>query len=139
MLVESVAPGLFSANANGKGAAAAMALHAKSDGTQSSEPVFQCAAGSAGCTTAPIALGGSGGQVYLLLFGSGMRNASQKATATVGGVPVPVSGPVAQGQYAGLDQVNMGPLPTSLAGKGEIEVALTVDGRVANRVTVNIK
>jgi uncharacterized protein (TIGR03437 family) len=37
-----------------------------------------------------------------------------------------------------LDQVNLR-LPRSLAGRGEVELALTVDGREANRVKVQIK
>ena len=37
------------------------------------------------------------------------------------------------------DQVNVGPLPRSLAGKGESNLVLQVDGRTANTVTVNIK
>ena len=37
------------------------------------------------------------------------------------------AGPVAQGQFDGLDQLNLGPLPRSLAGRGEVEVVVTVD------------
>ena len=57
----------------------------------------------------------------------------------VGGTAVPVAGPVAQGQYEGLDQVNLGPIPASLAGRGDVPVVLTVDGRTANPATVTIK
>jgi hypothetical protein len=35
-----------------------------------------------------------------------------------------------------LDQLNLGPLPRSLASKGELDVVLTVDGRPANVVTL---
>ena len=54
---------------------------------------------------------------------------------TVDGVPVPFSGPVPQGQFEGLDQLNIGPLPRSLAGRGEVEIVVTVDGKQANVVT----
>ena len=40
-LIASAAPGLFSANSNGQGVAAALALRAKADGSQSFEPVAQ--------------------------------------------------------------------------------------------------
>ena len=139
LLVETVAPGLYSANADGKGAAAALAVHVKSDGSRTSELVFQCGSAAGSCVPAPLDLGTASGQLFLSLFGVGMRNASQKATATVGGVAVGVAGPVAQAEYAGLDQVNLGPLPASLSGRGEVAIALTVDGKTANQVTVAIK
>jgi uncharacterized protein (TIGR03437 family) len=43
-----------------------------------------------------------------------------------------------QGQYPGLDQVNI-QLPNSLSGKGTTNVILTVDGSVANTVQIGIK
>jgi uncharacterized protein (TIGR03437 family) len=135
--LERVAPGLFSANADGKGVAAAVAVTA-AGGKQTSQPVFE-EAPSGVRRGVPIDVSAAGAQVYLLLFGTGMRNTSQKASATVGGVEVPVTGPVPQGEFAGLDQVNLGPLPASLAGLGEAPVVVTVDGKTANTVTVNIK
>ena len=137
--VEAVAPGLFSANASGKGVAASNALLVKSDGTQTPQNVFQCGAAAGSCTASPLDLGTGSDQLYVSLFGTGMRNATQRATATIGGVNVNLAGPVAQGQYAGLDQVNLGPLPRSLAGKGEQDVVLTVDGKQANVVTVRLR
>ncbi len=137
LLVEPVAPGFFSANANGQGVAAALAVHVGSGGAQTVEPVFQC--GASGCVSAALDLGPASEQVYLALFGTGMRHFSNQAGATVGGAPVGVSGPVAQSQFAGLDQVNLGPLPRSLVGRGEVEILLTVDGKAANTVTVNLK
>ena len=44
-----------------------------------------------------------------------------------------------QGQFVGLDQINIGPLPRSLAGRGEVNVVLTADAKQANPVTVNIQ
>jgi uncharacterized protein (TIGR03437 family) len=51
-------------------------------------------------------------------------------------LPVLYVGP--QGTYTGLDQVNV-EIPTALAGKGEVNVVLVVDGYFANIVTLNIK
>jgi uncharacterized protein (TIGR03437 family) len=134
--LERVAPSLFSANADGKGVAAAVALTV-SGGRQTSQLVFDDKAAPGSRRGIPIDVS-AGNQVYLLLFGTGMRNAA-KAVATVGGVDVPVSGPAAQGEFAGLDQVNLGPLPASLAGRGDVSIAVTVDGKAANPVTVSIK
>ena len=44
-----------------------------------------------------------------------------------------------QGQFVGLDQINIGPLPRSLAGRGEVNILLTADGKPANTVTVNVR
>ena len=137
--METVAPGLFSANADGKGAAAAIAVLVKGDGTQTSAPVFQCGSAAGNCVVTPLDLGAATDQLVLLLFGTGMRGVKQQATATIGGTPVSVAGPLAQGQYAGLDQVNLGPIPRSLAGRGELVIQITVDGKAANSVTVSFR
>jgi uncharacterized protein (TIGR03437 family) len=139
VLVETVAPGLFTANADGKGVAAALALTVGADGKQSTQYLYDPAAAMGARKGVGIDVSQPGSQVYLILFGTGMRNVSQKATATVGGVAVGIAGPVAQGEYAGLDQVNLGPLPASLSGRGEVAIVLTVDGTAANPVTVTIK
>jgi uncharacterized protein (TIGR03437 family) len=52
-------------------------------------------------------------------------------------VPVSYAGP--QGAFAGLDQINLGPLPRGLAGMGEVNIVLKVDGQTANTVTVSIQ
>ena len=46
---------------------------------------------------------------------------------------------VAQGEFAGLDQVEIGTLPRSLAGAGEFNVAVTVAGITMNTVTIVIE
>jgi hypothetical protein len=61
------------------------------------------------------------------------------ATATVGGQPVAVAGPVPSVEFEGVDQVNLGPLHPSLAGAGEVDIALTVDGIPVNILTVSIR
>ena len=40
---------------------------------------------------------------------------------------------------AGLDQVNIGPLPRSLAGAGEVNVVVTAAGITSNPVTIVIE
>jgi uncharacterized protein (TIGR03437 family) len=51
-------------------------------------------------------------------------------------VEVPFVG--AQGSLAGLDQINA-LLPRSLAGRGEVNIELSVDGHAVNLVTVSVK
>lgn len=87
----------------------------------------------------PIDLGSEGDQVILLLFGSGIRYRSGLAgvKAVIGGENAEVLYAGLQPESVGLDQINVR-LPRSLIGRGEVNVVLTVDGRVANTVTVMI-
>ncbi len=139
--VTTVAPGSFAANANGQGVASAVALRVKSDGTQVFEPVSQFDSAQNRFVPAPIDLGPEGDQVFPILFCTGLRNRSALSAVmcTIGGMNVPVLFAAAAPGLAGLDQVNVGPLPRSLAGRGEVDVVLSVDGRTANTVRIAIK
>ncbi len=135
--VNTIAPALFTADASGKGVAAALAIRVTlPGGQQSSSPIFQCANGV--CSSVPINLGVDT-PTYLSLYGTGIRNRStpDKVQVTVHGISVPVQAAQAQGSFVGLDQVNV-QLPLSLRGSGESDLVLTVDGVPANTVRVNI-
>jgi uncharacterized protein (TIGR03437 family) len=140
MNIATVAPGLFTANANGQGVAAAVALRLKSDGAQIYEPVAQFDSGQNRFVPVPIDLGATSDQVFLIVYGTGFRFRSSlsAASATIGGTNVEVlyAGPV-EG-FVGLDQSNIR-IPRSLAGRGVVDVVLTVDGKPANTVTVQIR
>ena len=66
------------------------------------------------------------------------KGAPPQVTATVGGEAVGVI-VAASPQFVGVDQGNLGPLPRSLIGSGDVDVALTVGGVQSNIVTVNIQ
>jgi astacin len=140
--IQRVAPGLFSANADGRGVALAWAVKVAASGTQTSQLTFQCGAAAGSCVSIPIDLGGETDQVILLLFGTGIGihggSALSQVTATIGGVNAEVLYAGLQGDFAGLDQVNVR-LPRSLAGRGEVNVGLMVEGKTANTVTVNVQ
>jgi len=138
--VAAVAPGLFTANATGQGVAAAVALRIKADGTQSFEPVAEFNAAQNRFVSRPIDLGPESDQVFLILFGTGIRNRSALAavTATIGGLAAEVQFAGPQGGFVGLDQVNLR-LARALAGRGEIDVALSVDSKTPNVVKINIQ
>ncbi len=138
--IASVAPGLFTANANGKGVAAATILRIKADGSQNFESVGAYDPAQNQFVARPIDLGPATDQVFLLLFGGGIRFRSDVANVKVkiGGVNAAVSFAGSQGNFVGLDQVNA-QIPRSLIGRGEVDVTLTVDGKVANVVRVAIK
>ena len=62
----------------------------------------------------PIGVDPAKGAVYLSVFGTVWQSA-KSVTATVGGQTVPVLWFGAQATSTSLDQVNLGPLPASLA------------------------
>ncbi|MBS1791709.1 MAG: hypothetical protein JST85_28635 [Acidobacteria bacterium] len=139
--IASIAPGVFTANANGQGAAAAVTLRNKAGGSQIYEPVAQWDATRQQYVSLPIDLGPESDQVYLILFGTGLRFLSNQsaASALLGGSAVPVLFIGPQGDFVGLDQINLGPIPRSLTGRGEVEVVLSVDGKTANTVKLTIR
>ena len=132
--IGSVSPGIF--QLNGSALVAAWVLQVISGAQQPLQSVYQF--GSGGVIPFPIDLGPSTEQVYLEMYGTGIRNAKSVA-AKVGGLSVPVLYAGAAPGFAGEDQVNIGPLPQSLAGKGSVDILLTADGQAANTVNVTIQ
>ena len=110
--VVPVAPGIFST-------AETLTVHA--DGTMANGIASLCSGASA-CVPTPIVVSTPGDTVYLLLFGTGLRNRSSLANTSVsiGMQTVVPSYAGAQGGFAGLDQVNL-IIPRSLAGAGVCE------------------
>jgi len=137
--VAPIAPGLFTANADGKGVPAALALRVAANGAQSPLEVYRCGIAAGSCVPVPIDLGAATDQVILELFGTGIRGRSAltAVTATIGGQAADVLYAGPQGSFSGLDQVNIR-VPRSLAGRGDVDVVLTVDGKTANTVTVRV-
>jgi len=135
-----VAPGIFTADASGRGLPAASALRATADGQQLYELVARFDSAQNKFVAVPINLGSSTDQVFLILYATGLRfrSALTAVSAKVGGVDAQVIYAGAQGSFSGLDQVNL-LLPPSLAGRGEVDVVLTLDGQQANTVRINIR
>jgi len=138
--IDTVAPALFSQNGDGKGVAAAMAVRVAVDGTQTVVPAATCGTAPGSCMATPIDLGDTNEQVILLLYGTGIRGrtALDKVRVQIGGTDSEVQYAGAQGEYPGLDQVNV-KLPRALASRGEVAVALTAEGRAANPVTIRVR
>jgi uncharacterized protein (TIGR03437 family) len=138
--IGTTAPGLFAANATGKGLAAAVVLRIKANGAQGFEAIGQFDAQLNRFVPRPIDLGAATDQVFLVLYGSGWRARTglENVSVKIGGVTAPVTFAAAQGTLTGLDQLNVR-LPRALAGRGEVEVVLLVDGKAANVVNVSIQ
>lgn len=133
--IAPTSPGIYSANQRGSGVAAAFALTVRPSGERTQTLLFD----PSNFNASSVDLGQEGDQVFLLLFGTGIRGHSGSTTASVGGELVPVLGAVPQGQYPGLDQVNIGPLPRSLAGRGELPILVRIDGQQTNAVSVFVR
>ena len=140
--VVAVAPGLFAANADGRGVAAAVALRIRADGSRSFEPVARLDAtlDPPRFVPVPVDLGQESDQVFLLLFGTGLRHRSSLAGVLVSiggaGAPADYAGPASD--FVGLDQLNVR-LPRSLMGQGEVDVEVALDGLAANVVKVHVR
>lgn len=136
--INSIAPGLFGANSDGQGVPAGIAVRVKANNEQTFELISRAEGGR--LAPAPIDLGPEGEQVILVLFGTGYRNRLANGTVgvTIGGTNAEVLFAGPQGDLVGLDQLNVR-LPRTLAGRGEVELVFTVDGRAANSMRINIK
>jgi uncharacterized protein (TIGR03437 family) len=134
------APGLFTANASGQGAAVGQALRVKANGAQVYEPLAIWSPAQNRFIPNPIDVSVAGEQVFLILYGTGLRfrSALSAVTVKIGGVDAPIQFAGELPAFAGLDQVNV-LVPRTLAGRGEMDLALTVDGQQANIVRISIK
>jgi uncharacterized protein (TIGR03437 family) len=134
--ITQTAPGLFAANSDGRGVAAAFVIRVKTSGAQIFEQVAQFDVAQNKYVARPIVFGSEGDRIFLVLFGTGFRFASSPANVRVSlnGTNVPVLFAGAQPDFVGLDQVNL-EIPRELP-RGEISIVLTVDGRSANTLTI---
>ncbi|HKX31872.1 MAG TPA: Ig-like domain-containing protein, partial [Blastocatellia bacterium] len=145
--VSTVAPAIFTANANGSGVAAAGILRVKIDGSQSNEPVAQFDQTAGRFLTKPIDLGPAGERVFLILFlsgigqaqdpnGDGNLNENVKVLIDTDELTPAFAG--RQSQFAGLDQINV-ELPRTLIGRGKINITVNAPGFTAsNPVEIEI-
>jgi uncharacterized protein (TIGR03437 family) len=136
--VSAVAPGLFSAAGSGSGLAVGQVLTVSESSTRSADLArFDDVSGR--WQPVPVQLA-SGSGSFLRLYGSGIRGAAGLSALSlrVGdqGVAITRAGPSGT---PGIDLIEAGPLPQALAGKGEVPVNLTVEGKSANPLTIFIQ
>ena len=138
--ITKVVPGIFTANQDGAGAPAGFAIRVKPNGDQSREPLSRLDAASGKQVPAPIHLGPAGEIIILELYGTGLRGRSAQSAvnATIGGVAAGIEYADRQPGFLGLDQVNLR-VPRSLIGRGEVDLVLTVEGKTANTVKLQIR
>ena len=134
--VARTGPGLFAANADGSGLAAALLLRIKPNGAQLYEQLARFNETTRKFEALPLDLSIADDQYFLVLYGTGFKGAPA-ATATIGGQSAEVLFAGAQG-LAGLDQANLR-LARSLSGRGTLNVVLRADNQNANTVTINVR
>jgi uncharacterized protein (TIGR03437 family) len=136
--ITAVSPGVYTANGTGSGAPAANFLLVKAGGARLEGPVFDGAAPLGQRMPIPVDMGVQGDELFVTFFTTGTRGATT-VTATVDGVAVPATNPFVLNQFAGLEQVNLGPFPRSLASRGEVDVAFFFNGIPANVVRIHLQ
>lgn len=138
--IARIAPALFTANGTGEGPAAMSVLRIGADGTSRYENPLKYDFGAGGYVALPIEPARQGERLFLILYGTGLRQRSSLASvrATVGGVPVEVDYAGPQTNWPGVDQINLR-LPPGLSGRGTVEVRLLVDNQSTNPVRVNLR
>jgi uncharacterized protein (TIGR03437 family) len=131
-LVQTVAPGLF-----GVGGLAAANIATFRNGVQTIGNALR--AGSGGnLELTPIDLGPEDQQVFLILYGTGIRKHAGRVTVRIGNSTVEAAYAGAHGAFAGLDQINI-ELPRALRGAGVVDTSLTIEGRTTNAVKILIQ
>ena len=134
--VRSVSPGLFSAAGSGGGLADARAMRVSSlDGAVTTEEVVFFNPNRGAYEPIPLNPAAEGSELYLILRGTGIRNAAALA-ASVGGISVPASFHTVEQPSQGVDEVVLGPLPLGLAQRQVVDINLSADGIGANIVQV---
>ncbi|MDX2033621.1 MAG: Ig-like domain-containing protein [Blastocatellia bacterium] len=141
--IVQVAPSVFTANANGRGVPAATILRVKSNGQQSTEPLYQYNEQVARFVTKPIDLGPDGERIFLILFLTGVRranddngdgNVNESIRLLIGGNEITPIFAGRQADFVGLDQINA-EIPRSLLGRGICQVSVTATGFSASNLS----
>lgn len=138
--VTAFAPGFFTGSQDGKGAPAGNIVRVRA-GQQTLEAIPP--------TGQSLDLGPADEELFLVLYGTGLRGkaAATRVTATIAGVPASVEYFGAQPTYLGLDQVNLRIPKQALrdarvSGKALLEVRFTEsDGRemLANAMELTLR
>jgi uncharacterized protein (TIGR03437 family) len=135
--VARISPAFFVANSDGL--AAALLIRARADGQQVVEQAVMVDRENF-LVPAPIDLGADSDRLILLLYGTGFRLRSSLGAVQVqiGGENAVVHYAGAQGEFPGLDQLNV-EIPRSLRGRGIVDITVTVDGEEAEPLAIQIR
>lgn len=155
--VQTISPGIFTADTSGSGLAAAVIVRVFTDGRQQYEPIAVYDGVQNKWLPVPIEFTPDTARIVLALFGTGWRQVASVSDVTVDFVaaserndPQPKRPTTAeyagkQPTLVGVDQINV-EIPRSLVGKGETDVLVTIKANPffgfdfkANRVQIFVK
>jgi uncharacterized protein (TIGR03437 family) len=138
VLVDPIAPALFSAAANGLGYPVGEAIRLGPAGEPA--PLAKFDSESASWAPSPVSLR-PGDSVYLTLLATGVRHRSSlgSVSAIIGGKAVPAILASAHPELPGVDWVTVGPLPASLAGAGLTKLSLRADGKSSQELSIVVE
>lgn len=153
LALPGVSPSLFTADSSGQGVPAGQVLRVTANQELSYEALGRYDSAQQKYVPAPV-IRKTGDQLFLVLFGTGFRNApdtdgntgngaAESVQATIGGVNAPVLYVGAAPGFAGLDQINI-QLPADAVAGSNVTVTIKVsDGQGnllrANTVTIAIQ
>ena len=126
------APGLFTMN--GLKLAAGVMVIRNTEGQLSQQDLFDCSSGI--CRERTILLPSNLQQAVLVLYGSGFKNAGNLAVARVNDIPASILYAGPQGQFPGLDQLNIAWLPQ---WKGRFDLILNAGSSSSNAVELSVE
>jgi len=127
VLVSRVAPGIFALNASGLAAARLIRVNGA---VQTSDDVFAVVNGQV--VAKPIVFGAASEQLFLELYGTGIRNRTLLSDVKVQVGPMNITAVYAGAQgTVGLDQVNISLNRNLLQGKGVVDVILAVEDKTS--------
>ena len=138
--IAKVAPGIFTADSSGRGLPAGVILRVKPNNDQTYEPLVRFDQGLNKIVAVPVDMSNAMDQNILVLYGTGISRRMDLSTvsARIGDVTLPVIHAQAQGSFAGVDQVAL-QIPQQLAGSGDVDIIITIDGKPCNVIGINIK
>ncbi|MBZ5725271.1 MAG: hypothetical protein LAP87_09765 [Acidobacteriia bacterium] len=135
VILTPVSPAIFTLKGDGTGVPIASVIGWLNDGSSVSLPPYQC--DNTGCRVVPIVLPANLTDLYIVLYGTGIKN-FRNISAAVGPIAAEVVFAGAQSQYPGLDQVNLH-LKQTTGLTGNQSLRLQVDGVSSNTVGLQFR
>ncbi|MBI1764294.1 MAG: IPT/TIG domain-containing protein [Acidobacteria bacterium] len=146
LTIVSAAPTIFTANGNGLGVPAAVAMRVAANGAQTTEAIAQLVNNR--WATKPVNLGPANERVILALFVCGVRGlpntdgntgngVAENVRVLLGGLELTPSFAAKQGGLVGVDQINV-EIPRALLGRGKVKLAVQGGNFVSNEAEIEI-
>ncbi len=141
--VRRAAPAIFTADASGSGPPAATYYRYRGNQFIGIEPVARIDQTNK-FVPVPVNLNADDEQVFLICYLSGVRKAgggsgdvSNFVRVVIGGLERKPDYTAAQGDFAGLDQINLS-MPRELIGRGRVSLVVSAEGAASNEVELEI-